>query len=63
MKDWPTLGLGVLYDFFNARDGVVSEEPMYVDGILRRMAFNAEAEIRWVDTLKMLLMLEMKLMV
>ena len=46
MKDWPTLGLGVLYDFFNARDGVVSEEPMYVDGILRRMAFNAEAEIR-----------------
>ena len=46
MQHWPTLGLGALYDFFNARDGVVSEEPMNVDGVLRRMVFITEAELR-----------------
>ena len=46
MQHWPTLGLGALYDFFNARDGVVSDEPMNVDGVLRRMVFITEAELR-----------------
>ena len=47
MKEWPTLGLDVLYDSFNARDGVVSDELIdeNLTGILARMVFNARVEL------------------
>ena len=48
MLPWPMLGLGALYDFLNARDGVVSDEPIEesLTGVLVRMAFNAQNQFR-----------------
>jgi hypothetical protein len=48
MLEWPMLGLDALYDFFNARDGVVSDEPIKegLTGVLMRMTFNARVGIR-----------------
>jgi hypothetical protein len=48
MLSWPTLGLGTLYDLFNARDGVVSDEPIDLTGFLRRMVFNEQAYGRFM---------------
>jgi len=48
MLRWPMLGLDVLYDFFNAQDGVVLDEPIEesLTGVLTRMTFNARVGIR-----------------
>ena len=48
MKEWPMSGLDVLYDSFNARDGVVSDELIdeILTGILARMVFNARVKLR-----------------